>query len=141
MKIPEGLPPVLAETLEEAKKIRVDPEAYEAALRDWVAKGASSQYALAPDDVVRRSHPRPPEVARAAAYFEMGQHLYRSGDPDAAVAWWREAHRLQPDNWTYKRQAWALADPYQGRTEHYDSSWLDDVRAIGAENYYPPFVP
>ena len=52
--------------------------------------------------------------------------------------WFREAHRLQPDNWTYKRQAWSFADPLQGPTEHYDSDWLSDIRAIGAENYYPP---
>ena len=50
----------------------------------------------------------------------------------------REAHRLQPDNWTYKRQAWILVHPFQGPTEHYDGDWVSDVREIGAENYYPP---
>jgi len=44
---------------------------------------------------------------------------------------------LQPDNWTYKRQAWSLADPFQGPTELYDSCWVEDVKKIGAENYYP----
>ena len=51
--------------------------------------------------------------------------------------WFREAHRLQPDNWTYKRQAWTFVDPLQGPTEPYDSDWLSDVKEIGAENYYP----
>jgi len=45
---------------------------------------------------------------------------------------------LQPDNWTYKRQAWSLADPLQGPTEQYEGDWLSDVKKIGAENYYPP---
>ena len=27
---------------------------------------------------------------------------------DAAIAQFNECHRLQPDNWTYKRQAWSL---------------------------------
>ena len=54
------------------------------------------------------------------------------------MPWFREAHRLQPDNWTYKRQAWELVDPIlQGPSEQYEGDWLSDVRAIGAENYYP----
>ena len=92
-----------------------------------------------PDEVVARSTPRPPETSRAAASFELGQHLHRAGHPDAAVPWFREAHRLQPDNWTYKRQAWEFVDPImQGPSEQYEGDWLSDVREIGAENYYPP---
>ena len=64
-----------------------------------------------------------------------------------AAPWFRRAHRLQPDNWTYKRQAWSLAgtvagqdsDLLQGPNDLYDGNWLDDVRAQGAENYYEPF--
>ena len=55
------------------------------------------------------------------------------------MRWFREAHRLQPDNWTYKRQAWEFVDPIlQGPSEQYEGDWLSDVRKIGAENYYPP---
>ena len=50
----------------------------------------------------------------------------------------RRARRLQPLNWTYKRQAWILADPRQGPTDVFEGDWLSDVREIGAENYYPP---
>ena len=130
---PRGL-----EVVREVLKLRIEPEAYVAALRDWVANGAASRYALAPDEVVRRSRPRPPEVAEAAASFELGQHVYRLGDQAGAVGWFRRAHRLQPDNRTYKRQAWSFADPRQGPTELYEGDWLSDVRASGAENYYPP---
>lgn len=135
---PAGLPPRLAEMLAEAGKIRIEPERYTAALRDWVAKGRGSAFALPPGEVIRRSRPRPPEEAQAAAHFELGQHFYRIHRTDAAVLHFRQAHRLQPDNWTYKRQAWSLADPLQGPTELYDGDWLTDVRKIGAENYYPP---
>lgn len=122
---------------EAVNKIRIEPERYLAALRDWVANGAASRYALTPEEVVRRSHPRPREVAEAAASFELGQYLYRQGFPEDAVPWFRQAHRLQPDNWTYKRQAWSFADPGQGPTELYEGDWLSDVQAIGPENYYP----
>ena len=136
-ELPADAPPRLAEMLGEARKMRTDPAGYTAALRDWVANGAASRYALSPAEVVARSHPRPLAHARAAAAFELGQHLWRTGHEDRAVHWFREAHRLQPDNWTYKRQAWTFADPLQGPTDRYDSDWLTDVRAIGAEQYYP----
>jgi tetratricopeptide (TPR) repeat protein len=132
------LPPDVADIMGEVKKIKTDPAAYKAALLDWVEHGDESRYALSPDEVVARSHARSDDEARAAAHFELGQHLHRTGDHAAAIPHWREAHRLQPDNWTYKRQAWNFEDPIrQGHTDVYDSSWVEDVRKIGAENYYP----
>jgi Tetratricopeptide repeat len=147
--VPEGLGRI-GEMLTEVKRIRrTDPDVYVAAVRDWVERGADSPYALSPDEVVARSRPRPPEHAEAAAAFELAQHLWRTGDPDAAVPWFRRAHALHPENWTYKRQAWTFAttepgqssDLIQGPTELYDGNWLDDVRAAGAENYYEMFDP
>jgi hypothetical protein len=135
--VPSDVPPLLLETLAEASKIRVRPERYATALRDWVDRGTGSQYALPPDEVVERSRPRPRESSRAAAHFELGQHLHRGGHLDDARAHFREAHRLDPGNWTYKRQAWSFEDPLQGPTTHYDSDWLTDVRNSGPENYYP----
>jgi hypothetical protein len=137
IELPEGTPNHIAEMLEETRKIRTDPKAYLAALRDWAANGARSRFALSPDEVIERSAPRPPEASQAAASFELGQNLHREGHVEDAVHWFREAHRLQPDNWTYRRQAWSFLDPFQGPSEQYESDWLTDVRKIGAENYYP----
>jgi hypothetical protein len=136
------LPPETAEMLIEARKITTDPEGYLAMLEDWVEHGAASRYALVPDEVVRRSEPRSTDEALAAAEFELGQRLHRDGDHAAAIPHWRAAHRLFPENWTYKRQAWNFEDPVrQGRTDAYDSSWFDDIKRLGAENYYPSIVP
>jgi hypothetical protein len=132
-----ALPPLMAEQLREAQQIRIDPDPYLEALRDWVARGADSRYALSPEEVVGRSRPRNADHSAAAASFELGQHLHRTGFGADAVRWFREAHRLQPDNWTYKRQAWTFADPLQGPSELYESDWLTEIRKIGAENYYP----
>jgi tetratricopeptide (TPR) repeat protein len=137
-----SVPPDLADVLREAQKIRTDPDAYVAMLRDWAVNGAASQYALDPDEVVRRSRPRDADRAAAAAHFELGEHLHRSGDHAVAIPHWREAHRLDPDNWTYRRNAWNFESPtVQGPTDAYDGSWYEDVKKIGAENYYPPLVP
>lgn len=144
------VPEHMREIFGEASKIRIEPDKYVAALRDWVDKGKESPYALPPDEVVARSRPRPPAVAEAAAHFELATHLWQEGQRDAAVEHFRQAHRLQPDNFSYKRQAWSLATPgaggpferyWQGPAEGqdwpYESDWLSEVRSFGAENYYP----
>ncbi len=137
--LPDNAPAYVLEARAEANKIRREPEKYMAALHDWVAKGAKSRYALPPEEVLARSKPRPIEEALGAAHFELGQYLYRQGQTDLATGHFRQAHRLQPDNWTYRRQAWSMVTPGQGPTAVYDSDWLNDVRKIGGgENYYPP---
>jgi hypothetical protein len=149
---PEGIPDRMRDILVEASKIEADPEAYVAALRDWVERGADSRYALAPDEVIARSAPRGRGEAEGAAHFELAQHLWRDGREADAVRHFREAHRLQPDNISYKRQAWSMASPgtgpferfWQGPVEGreqewpYESDWLTEVRQRGAERYYPP---
>jgi tetratricopeptide (TPR) repeat protein len=140
LNVPEGveLPPAQRAVVDAIGAMHIAPERYLAMLLDWAEHGAKSRYVLSPDDVIERSQPRFFDTARAAAHFELGQHLHRSGDHDSAIPHWREAHRLYPENWTYKRQAWNLesADTVTGSTA-YEGSWLGDVQAIGAENYYP----
>jgi hypothetical protein len=80
---------------------------------------------------------RPPDHWVGPAHFEIAAHLHRAGELEAAREHFRAAHRLDPENWTYKRQAWFNEDPFQGPSEHYDSDWLSEVRARGPESYYP----
>jgi hypothetical protein len=110
-----------------------------------VQHGSDSPYVLTSDEVIERSLPRGDDEARAAACFELGEHLRRTVGPDAAVRWWREAHRLHPANWTYKRQAWTLVTTPEGATENdlmqgpndvYEGNWLDDVIAGGGGEAY-----
>jgi hypothetical protein len=129
----------LTHVIEETMKIRVSPKRYLAGLRDWVANGAESVFALDPDEVVSRSKPLPFEASLAAAHFELAQHLHRAGQTEAAVPHFAEARRLEPGNWTYKRQAWSFADPVlQVKTGPYDGDWLSDIRELGPESYYAP---
>ena len=83
-------------------------ERYVGMVKDWVEKGSDSRYALSPAEVVARSGSRSPEISEAAAHFELAQHLWRrDGFSDQTVAHFNEAHKLQPDNITYKRQAYS----------------------------------
>ena len=145
MEIPEGLPERLNLAFREIKKFPDVALAYRAAIVDWAHNGATSRFALSPDEVISRSQPRPNSHARAAACFEIGQHVLRTVGHDAAVPWWREAHELFPENWTYKRQAWTLVttpvgatenDLMQGPNDVYPGNWLDDVIAGGGGETY-----
>jgi hypothetical protein len=146
----------MGEMMEAAAQIVTDRAPYVAALRDWVAKGADSEFALAPADVIARSGARGVEEATAAAEFELAQHLHNQGDLESARSHFREAHRLAPDNWTYKRQAWsvepsALDGPmarfWQGPLPGaeadwaYEGDWVKDAKAGGIADYYPRFRP
>jgi hypothetical protein len=144
-EVPPGLPERIDRAMREVKKMADDAVAYRAAIVDWAQHGAESRFALTPDEVVERSQPRGADEARAAACFELGEYLRRTVGPDAAVPWWREAHRLHPTNWTYKRQAWTLVttpegatenDLFQGPNDVYEGNWLDDVIALGGGEAY-----
>jgi hypothetical protein len=145
MDVPTDLPGRMTEMLTEVKAIPDHADDYRAAIVDWVRLGAESSYALSPDEVVARSLPRGDDEARAAACFELGEHLRRTVGAEEAVPWWREAHRLYPANWTYKRQAWTLVttpagaednDLIQGPNDVYAGNWLDDVLASGGGEHY-----
>jgi len=144
-EIPTDLPPRIAQMYREVKSIPDDSEGYRSAILDWVRNGAASKYAMTPEQVVAASQPVSGSQARAAACFALGEHLYRTVGHDAAVPWWREAHALYPENWTYKRQAWTLVTTPEGATENdlmqgpnevYTGNWLDDVIAAGGGGSY-----
>jgi hypothetical protein len=130
-----------------------DRAAYADALRDWANRGSASAYALTPEQVVERSQPRDPLRSRGAAHFELANHLWRAGARDAAIVHFNECHRLQPDNWTYKRQAWSLVGHervggdfgrfVQGPVEGEEDDWpfasdfRSDTAQLGPGEYYP----
>ena len=86
-------------------------------------------------EVIERSRPRPPEFGLAAAHFELAQHLHRAGFPLDAVPHFQEAHRLDPTNWSYHREALSLVDPEWGQV--YERDMLSEVEAVGPETFYP----
>ena len=58
--------------------------------------------------MIARSHPQSREVSESAAHFELAQHLWRrEGFSERALFHFARAHTLQPDNITYKRQAYS----------------------------------
>jgi hypothetical protein len=130
-----------------------DRGTYADAIRDWAKKGAASQYALSPAEAIARSQPRSLDVSAAAAHFELADYLWRAGRRDVAITHFRESHRLQPSNWTYKRQAWSLVGnervggefglfvqgPLEGEEDDWPflSDFRSDVEVLSEGEYYP----
>ena len=130
------LPERQRKVIEEMTANMSDTDRYAAAVRDWAANGAASRYVLPEGEVIDRSRPRPPEFGLAAAHFELAQHLYRTGFARDAVPHFQEAHRLDPTNWSYHREALSLVDPAWGQV--YERDMLSEVEVVGTETFYPP---
>lgn len=112
-----------------------DPESYSNRVRDWVAKGAESTWALTPDEVIAASRPRSPAVSEAAACFDLAQHLWRQeGFTERVLGWFTRAHTLQPDNITYKRQAYS-AWAYEKQPQ--EMARFAQMRTPGHEDEWP----
>ncbi len=155
LDVPGQTPPRFAEMMKEAMKIPNDSAAYHAALRDWVDNGSASKFALDPDEVITRSRPRDANRALGHAHFALASELEVQGKHEAAIQHFREAHRLVPESWTFRRQAWSLEKVGEGPLARfwqgpkpddpeswpYEGDWLGDVRAVGPENYSERFRP
>ncbi len=79
--------------------------------------------------------------------------MWRAGRRDLAVSHFNAAISLQPDNWTYKRQAWSLVGnervggergrftqgplPGEEAAWPFDSDFMTDVAKLGPGEYYP----
>ena len=117
----------------------LDSAPYVNALKDWAEKGSKSQYAMSEEKLEARLAPPDPAIGQAAAEFGLAEQLYKSGHLAEAIPHFKEAQRLNPKSWNYKRQAWALSDSKRD----YGTSFGEEVQKIGGgKNYYPlPDMP
>lgn len=113
---------------------RVDAAPYLEAIRDWVANGDKSMYAMSEDELRKQIEEQKPEWALAAAEFGLAEYLYHKGQSAASIRHYKEAQRLNPDNWNYKRQAWALTDAERD----YGTNFMKEVQKLGGKPYYAP---
>jgi hypothetical protein len=110
---------------------------YVDALRDWVRNGPASEFALDEHEVLRRMR-RPAEgESRAGAHARLGRYLLEVGDNEGAAEHYREATRLAPEKWTYRRQSMVLA-PERIGTLNGDPEFFAVVAATPEGAYYPP---
>jgi tetratricopeptide (TPR) repeat protein len=113
----------------------LDSAPYLNALRDWIEKGDKSIYRMSEERLREKLTVNDPDVILAAAEFALGEHVYKSGHLHEAIPHFKEAQRLNPKSWNYKRQAYALSDAKRD----YGTTFVDEVeKAGGSKVYYPP---
>jgi len=110
----------------------LDSAPYLTALRDWAAKGEKSSYVMREDQLQKKLAAPDPSIAMAAAEFGLGEELYKTGHLAEAIPHFKEAQRLNPKSWNYKRQAWALSDAQRD----YGTTFAKEVEKIGGGKAY-----
>jgi tetratricopeptide (TPR) repeat protein len=113
---------------------RIEAAPYLDAIRDWAAKGEQSLFAMSEKELKQQMAEQNPDWALAAAEFGLAEYLYRKGQSAASIRHYKEAQRLNPDNWNYKRQAWALSDAER----EYGTSFMKEVQKLNGKPYYAP---
>ena len=111
----------------------LDSEPYLTALRDWVDKGSKSVYAMSEEKLRDKLSAGNADFAMAAAEFGLGQYLYKAGRLQQAIPHFKEAQRLNPKDWNYKRQAYALSGE-----KDYGTTFREEVDKIGGSKVYYP---
>jgi tetratricopeptide (TPR) repeat protein len=117
----------------------LDSEPYLTALKDWVEKSGKSLYAMSEEKLRERLSVNDPNFVFAAAQFGLGEYLYKNGHLPEAIPHFKEAQRLNPKSWNYKRQAYALSDAKRD----YGTTFADEVQKAGGSKVYyqPPDLP
>ncbi|MCU1241554.1 MAG: hypothetical protein JWO71_2280 [Candidatus Acidoferrum typicum] len=112
----------------------MDSSPYLEAIRDWVAKGARSSFVLSEEELRKRLTPVSPDRLMADAEFSLAEYLFHAGHGTEAIPHFKQAQRLAPDNWNYKRQAWLLSDA----DRDYGTNFTKEVEKLNGKPYYAP---
>lgn len=104
------------------------------AVRDWVAHGPRSRYALDARRIAARLARADPAVASAHAHFRLGMHLLRAGHADEARRHFAAAVSLHPESWAIWRQT--AAKDARGLAS--GPEFWARVDALGDRPYYAP---
>jgi peroxiredoxin len=110
------------------------------AIRDWVLKGAESEFVFGDEDP-RAAMPEASEsIALAHAHFRLAQRLAHRGDREEAQPLFARAVELNPDSWNMFRQMKNLEHPEASYGPEFHARVADFVAA--GKRYYPaPDMP
>lgn len=112
--------------------IKVQGSEYVAALRDWVEKGAASEFAMKPEEVAAKITPRTNEELLADSHFKLANHFHFAKNEALSNKHWEAAQKLNPDSWNYHRQDWSFTPQEAG------ANWMAKYRSLGEKPYYAP---
>ena len=112
--------------------IEFGSDLYVPALKDWLEKGAESEYVWTPEEVAAHIIPRTDDAEKAEPTFKLGVYFQQQGDEERANKYWEESQRLNPGSWNFHRQDWSFTPSEAG------ANWLKKVQTLGDKPYYQP---
>ena len=112
------------------KALVIEGEPYVAALRDWVANGERSAYALSDEEFARRVKSRSPAEMEADASFKLAVWFHQAGNDALASKYFERAQQLNPDDWNYHRQQWSFTP------QDAPKKWMEKFQKL-EQPYYP----
>ncbi len=112
------------------KSIVTEGTSYVSALRDWVANGEASKFALSDEEFAKRVKPRSAAEMEADASFKLAVYFHDKGNNELAEKYWVKAQQLNPDDWNYHRQDWSFTPSEAGK------KWLEKFQKLDGA-YYP----
>jgi tetratricopeptide (TPR) repeat protein len=117
----------------------LDSAPYLNALKGWAEKGNKSVYVMPEEKLEEKLSVNDLDFLLASAEFGLGEYLYKTGRLELAIPHFKQAQKLNPKSWNYKRQAYALSDAKRD----YGTTFADEVQKIGGSKVYyaPPDLP
>jgi len=112
----------------------IDAAPYLDGLRDWLDRGAKSEYVMTAGQLRRHMGEPNRDHLLADANFKLAEYLVSEGHDREAIPYFKMAQKLRPESWNYKRQAWLFADP----DKDYGTNFAKEVKALNGKPYYPP---
>jgi len=110
-------------------------DAYAPAVKDWVRKGADSQYVKKAATIANDMRKRTPAQEQAESAFRLGNFFREKGHADKAEHYWERARASDPDNVNFFRQDLTLSE--EGSAGERFLKFRSDFQEAGKDYYGP----
>jgi hypothetical protein len=110
VRIDEGTYSKIHEFGDGEQKITFGNDVYSPALKDWVAKGADSEYVQSASTVTGNIRKHSVDQQKADAAFRLANLFRAHGQKDKAEQYWQMARSLNPDSVNFIRQNLTLTE-------------------------------
>ncbi len=117
------------------QSISFGTDVYSPAIKDWVAKGDSSEYIQSPDQVTGNMRQVSQEQQQADAAFRLGNLFRAHGQEEKAETYWQQARDLNPDSVNYIRQNLTLTE--EGSAGETFQKMMGEYVRSGKDYYRP----
>lgn len=110
-------------------------DVYAPAVKDWIARGAESEYVKAAQAVTSEIRQQSVDHQRAEAAFRLGNLFRKHGQPEKADHYWQMAQQLNPESINFFRQNLTLSE--EGSAGETFRTLRDEYIREGKDYYRP----